>query len=102
MDIFCLQKHKLQIDIATLNIGKAIWPNVIMWIMEVEEGYTSKRQQYITGKGGTCILMDPRWAKFVMDYITIRSNRAQVITLKGLQCGDLGIINIYAPFEQLY
>ncbi len=73
-----------------------------MWILEVEEGYTSERQQYTTGKGGTCILMDPRWAKFVMDYITIGSNRAQVITLKGLQCGDLGIINIYAPFEQLY
>jgi len=41
--------------------------------------------------------MDPRWAKFVTNYITIRGNKAQVITLKGLPCGDLGIINIYAP-----
>jgi exonuclease III len=37
------------------------------------------------------------WAKFVMDYTTIGSNKAQVITLKGLPCGELGIINIYAP-----
>lgn len=46
--------------------------------------------------------MDPKWAKFVMDYITIGGNRAQVITLKGLPCGDLGIINIYVPFGQFY
>jgi hypothetical protein len=41
--------------------------------------------------------MDLIWAKFVMDYTTIGSNKAQVITLKGLPCGELGIINIYAP-----
>jgi hypothetical protein len=45
--------------------------------------------------------MDPRWEKFVMDYTTIGGNRAQVITFKGLPCGDLGIINMYVPFEQL-
>jgi hypothetical protein len=83
-----------------LNIGKTIWPNIVLWITEVEEGYTSEGQQCITGKGRTNILMDPRWAKFVMDYITIGGNRAQVITLKGLPCGDLGIINIYAPFGE--
>jgi len=64
---------------------------------EAKEGYTSKRQQDIVGKGGTCILMDLIWAKFVMDYTTIGSNKTQVITLKGLPCGDLGIINISAP-----
>jgi hypothetical protein len=40
--LFCFQEHKFLRNMA-MNIGKTIWPNVLLWIVKVEDGYTSKR-----------------------------------------------------------
>jgi hypothetical protein len=40
--LFCFQEHKFQRNMA-MNIGKIIWPNVLLWIMKAEEGYTSEQ-----------------------------------------------------------
>jgi hypothetical protein len=40
-----------------MNIGKIIWPNVLLWIMKAKEDYTSERQQGTASKRGTHILM---------------------------------------------
>jgi hypothetical protein len=33
VNIFCFQEHKIQID-DVMNIGKVIWPNVVLWIVK--------------------------------------------------------------------
>jgi hypothetical protein len=45
---------------------------------------------------GTCILVNPNWAKYVEDYnrVLVKS-RVQILRFNGLPCGDLGVINAY-------
>jgi hypothetical protein len=69
---------------------------VQFWISKVEEGHASKVRQGFVRKDETCILMDPKWAKLVIDYISLGARKVQVIKMKGLPCGNLVIINIYA------
>ncbi len=46
---------------------------------------------------GNYILMYHKWEKFVIEYKTLGHNKVQVLRMKGLPWGELGIINIYAP-----
>ncbi len=84
VDILCFQEHKFQRNKA-MNIGKTIWPNVVLWIAKANEGYTFERQQGTIGKGGTCIIMDPIWAKFVTDYTNMVEKKKD----KSSMCGKL-------------
>ncbi len=68
-----------------MNIGKIIWPNVLLWIMKAEEGYTSEQQQSTTGKRGTHILIDPIWAKFVTNYTNMVEDKEDKFSM----CGKL-------------
>ncbi len=68
-----------------MNIGKIIWPNVLLWIVKAKEGYTSEQQQITTCKKGTRILMDPIWAKFVTDYTNMVEDKED----KSSMCGKL-------------
>jgi hypothetical protein len=52
--------------------------------------------QGFAGKDETWILMDPKWAELVIDCISLGAYKVQTIKMKGLPCGNLVIINIYA------
>jgi hypothetical protein len=41
----------------------------------VDEGYTSKLQQGKAIKGGTCLLLNLKWAQRVIDYKTLGGNK---------------------------
>jgi hypothetical protein len=56
-------------------VAKMLWLDIQTWIKEVDKGYISKIQQGKVGKGGTFILMDPKWGKFVIEDWTIGGNR---------------------------
>jgi hypothetical protein len=47
------------------------------------------------GCGGTCIILDHKWANFVMYYEIILSKMAKWLLLKGLLGGEVSISNIY-------
>jgi hypothetical protein len=68
---------------------------VQFWIYKVEEGHASRVWQGFVAKDETCILMDPKWAKLVID-ISLGAHKVQAIKMKGLPCGKLVIVNIYA------
>jgi hypothetical protein len=56
-----------------------------------------KLQEGKVGRGGTYILMESKLVKFVLEYKVLATKKMQLFRLKGLPCGDLGIINVYAP-----
>ncbi len=39
----------------------------------------------------------PKWESTVVEYKTIGGNKVHMLRLNGLPCGNLGILNIYAP-----
>jgi len=43
-------------------------------------------------------MMDEKWAN---DYTNFKNNIDKVVRLKDPPCGDLGIINIYAPNNRI-
>lgn len=67
MDIMCIQEHKRYKEYAN-NIGKFVQPSVQVQISKVDKGHSFELQQKQISKGGTYILMDPKWAQFVSNY----------------------------------
>jgi hypothetical protein len=69
-----LQEHKLRKKTVKI-VAKMLWFDIQTWLKEVDKGYISKIQQGEVGKGGTFILMVPKWGKFVIEHWTISGNR---------------------------
>jgi hypothetical protein len=39
--------------------------------------------------------------KYVMHYRAFGGNKVQIVSFNGISCGDIGVINVYAPKTQL-
>lgn len=57
----------------------------------------SKLQEGKVGRGGSYIFMESKLVKFVLECKVLATKKKQLLKLKGLPCGDLGIINVHAP-----
>jgi hypothetical protein len=64
LDIIVLQKHELRGN-KVKKVGELLWKEVSSWIIEAKEGYTSEMQHGQINKGGSCVWLDPKWAKLV-------------------------------------
>jgi hypothetical protein len=65
----------------------------------VSQGYANNLDRIGAGKGGIVTLLAPKWATLVSQSGVIMGNRVHWFVLSGLPCGDIGIVNLYAPNE---
>ena len=99
LDLLCLQETKLRHD-AAQRLGRSLWRRAQCWSYEASAGYTPDGRQ--AGRGGTAILLGPKWRKFVSATGSFLQNRACKVILSGIFVGDIGFLNIYAPNDPLH
>ena len=90
-----MQEHRFCGD-AVVALSRKAWRGTDGCYLEAATGYNHLPGEPGTSKGGVAILLVPQWTTAIHSYGILYQNRVQWIILKGLQGGDLGIVNIYA------
>jgi hypothetical protein len=83
IDVMFIQERKSKRNKAK-KVGVLLWKEASCWCVEAMEGSTSNLQQSQANKSGTCIVMDPNYAKFVSHYGTTWGNQVQWLELNGM------------------
>jgi hypothetical protein len=98
LDFLCIQEHKLQSN-KLLALSSQVWPGAQFFHCDASTAYNHTIGEPGVGSGGICTFVSPRLQILIHSSGTTWGNRAQWILLKGFPGGDLGIINVYAPYS---
>jgi hypothetical protein len=93
-----LQEHKLKEE-KTKTLWNKIWAQVQCKFLHASPGYINEKRRVGISKGGVCMVVTNKWAKFIVVKGSIAKNRILWVQFDGIPRGKLGVGNIYAPNE---
>jgi exonuclease III len=96
LDVLCLQEHKLRGN-KLKDLGFKIWRQAYFFGCEASIAYNHSQEEEGAGRGGVCMLINPRIQHLIHSRGSVGVNLAQWVRFTGLPEGDVAILNVYAP-----